>query len=50
MNDLLSELNQLGIIEESKLFKGRYGRKKVVAKIASKDLKSKIFLRTLYIK
>lgn len=38
MNDLLSELNQLGIIEESKLFKGRYGRKKVVAKIASKDL------------
>lgn len=44
MNDLLSELNQLGIIEESKLFKGRYGRKKVITKISSKEL----VLKTLY--
>jgi cell division control protein 6 len=44
VTDLLSELDQLGIIEGINVFQGRYGRKKVITKIVSKDLA----LETLY--
>lgn len=44
MTDLLSELDQLGIIEGINVFQGRYGRKKVITKIVSKELA----LKTLY--
>jgi cell division control protein 6 len=37
ITDLLAELNQLGIIEGINEFKGRYGRKKVITKITSKE-------------
>jgi cell division control protein 6 len=44
MTDLLAELDQLGIIEGTIVFKGRYGRKKQITRIASKDH----MLETLY--
>ena len=37
VTDLLSELDQLGIIEGFNDFRGRKGRKKVISKITSKD-------------
>lgn len=44
VTDLISELNQLGIIEGFNEFRGRKGRKKVITKIASKEQT----LNTLY--
>ncbi len=44
ITDLLSELNQLGIIEGFNEFRGRRGRKKVITKITSKEKA----LETLY--
>lgn len=44
VTDLLSELDQLGIVEGINIFQGRYGRKKVITKIVSK----KLALETLY--
>ena len=37
VTDLLSELDQLGIIKGSNFFKGRQGRKKIITKITSKE-------------
>ena len=37
VTDLLSELDQLGVIEGSNFFKGRQGRKKIITKITSKE-------------
>lgn len=37
VTDLLSELDQLGIIDGENHFKGRYGRKKIITRIASKN-------------
>lgn len=37
MTDLLGELDQLGIIEGTIVFQGRYGRKKQITKITSKE-------------
>jgi archaeal cell division control protein 6 len=44
VTDLISELNQLGIIEGFNEFRGRKGRKKVITKISSKEHA----LKTLY--
>jgi len=44
ITDLLSELDQLGIIDGENHFKGRYGRKKIITKITSKNF----MLETLF--
>ena len=44
LTDLLAELNQLGIIEGTNVYQGRYGRKKIITNITSKEQT----LETLY--
>ena len=44
VTDLLSELDQLGIIDGENHFKGRYGRKKIITRIFSKNF----MLETLF--
>lgn len=44
VTDLLAELNQLGIIEGMNVYQGRYGRKKIITNITSKEQT----LETLY--